>query len=83
MATVDVRDVRADIAPEPTPQVEPGGSGLRSIFFELRRVVWPTRQELIRMTTIVIGTVVVIATFIGVADVLLNKVTIPIYGGNG
>jgi preprotein translocase subunit SecE len=80
MAT-DIRDMRADIVPEPSGTVEQGvGTGLRSIFFELRRVVWPTRQELIRMTTIVIGTVIMIATFIGVVDVLLNKVTIPIYG---
>jgi preprotein translocase subunit SecE len=79
--TTDISDVRTGLVSEPAPSVEQGvGTGLRSIFFELRRVVWPTRQELIRMTTIVIGTVIMIATYIGIVDVLLNKVTIPIYG---
>jgi len=85
MASVDVSEVRADIGPEripsaPEPSVEPGGGGFRAIFYELRRVVWPTRRELIRYTEIVLGTVVMIAAFIGIVDVLLNKVTIPIYG---
>ena len=47
---------------------------------ELRRVVWPTRQELFRMTGVVVFTVVVIALFIGAADALLDLGAKQFYG---
>ena len=41
---------------------------LREVLDELRKVVWPTPGELWRYTMVVVVTVVVIATFIGVVD---------------
>jgi preprotein translocase subunit SecE len=41
---------------------------LREVLDELRKVVWPTPGELLRYTMVVVVTVVVIATFIGVVD---------------
>ena len=35
---------------------------------ELKRVNWPTREETIRLTTVVIGLSVFIAVFLGVFD---------------
>ena len=58
------------------------GTGLRATWYELRRVVWPTRQELFRMTGIVVGTVVVISLFIAGIDALLFKVTGLLYGSS-
>jgi preprotein translocase subunit SecE len=41
---------------------------LREVLDELRKVVWPTPGELWRYTMVVVVTVVVIASFIGVVD---------------
>ena len=57
----------------------PGGSGrsgplgyLRGVWEELKKVVWPARDELARMTGIVIATVVIFAALVGGADYLLS-----------
>ena len=41
---------------------------------ELRHVNWPTRQEAVRLTTIVIGMSVGIAVFLGFFDYLFTNV---------
>ncbi|MFN2464136.1 MAG: preprotein translocase subunit SecE [Candidatus Dormibacteria bacterium] len=56
------------------------GTGVRSIFVELSRVVWPTREELFRMTAVVVGFLIVIAALIGVIDVIFDKAGKSIYG---
>ena len=35
---------------------------------ELRKVAWPTREQAVRLTLIVLGSIVVTATFFGVLD---------------
>ena len=40
---------------------------------ELRKVVWPTREEAINLTAIVVGTIFVMSAFFGVVDYLLNS----------
>ena len=44
----------------------------QGVWEELRKVVWPTRDELLRMTGIVIATVVIFGILIGGADYLLS-----------
>jgi preprotein translocase subunit SecE len=46
---------------------------LRETFEELRKVVWPTPQELYRYTLIVVFTVLVMAAFIGAVDYGLQQ----------
>ena len=46
----------------------------RETFDELRKVVWPTPQELYRYTLVVVVTVAVIAGFIGIVDAALAEV---------
>jgi preprotein translocase subunit SecE len=46
---------------------------LREVYEELRKVVWPTPAELYRYTLVVIFTVVVLGTFIGGVDFLLEQ----------
>lgn len=46
---------------------------LREVYEELRKVVWPTPAELYRYTLVVIFTVVILGTFIGGADFLLEQ----------
>jgi len=58
--------------PEPQPGVL---RFLRETYDELRKVVWPTPQELYRFTLVVIVTVVVIAAFIGAVDAGLQALT--------
>jgi preprotein translocase subunit SecE len=45
---------------------------LRGVWEELKKVVWPARDELMRMTGIVIATVIIFAALVGGADYLLS-----------
>ncbi len=58
------------------------GTGIRAIFVELGRVVWPSREELFRMTSVVVGFLVVIAGFIAIVDLGLSKATNFLYGSS-
>jgi len=42
---------------------------------ELRKVVWPTRQEAIRMTWVVIVVVLILSLLLGGFDFLIQKLT--------
>ena len=44
----------------------------RGVWEELKKVSWPTRDELLRMTGIVVATVILFAAVIGGADYLLS-----------
>jgi len=70
-APVGSRAARPPIA---TPG--PGRTSLveyfRGVWDELKKVVWPTREELWRMTGIVMATVIIFAAVIGGADYLLS-----------
>ena len=61
------------------PGSGPGGSGrsgplgyLRGVWEELKKVVWPARDELLRMTGIVIATVIIFAALVGGTDYILS-----------
>jgi preprotein translocase subunit SecE len=55
---------------------------LRETLDELRKVVWPTPQELYRYTLVVVVTVTVIALFIAAVDLALGQlVSRFIYSG--
>lgn len=46
---------------------------LRETRAELRKVVWPTREEAINLTAIVVGTIVVMSAFFGVVDYIFTQ----------
>src|SRR5262245_14277130 len=46
---------------------------LRETQDELKKVVWPTRQEVIRLTVVVIAISVVIGLYIGGLDLVFSK----------
>ena len=50
-------------------------SFFRDTFEELRKVVWPTLPELYRYTVVVVVTVIVISSFIGLVDLGLGAFT--------
>jgi preprotein translocase subunit SecE len=46
---------------------------LREAREELKKVVWPTRREIVKMTTIVIGVTVVVGFYLGGLDTLFSR----------
>jgi preprotein translocase subunit SecE len=46
----------------------------QEVVAEFRKVTWPTRQELVNSTAVVIVVTVVIAFFLGGVDIVLTKV---------
>jgi preprotein translocase subunit SecE len=46
----------------------------QEVLAEFRKVTWPSRQELINSTTIVIVVTLVLAFFLGGVDIALSKV---------
>jgi preprotein translocase subunit SecE len=47
---------------------------VQDVLVEFRKVTWPSRQELINSTTVVIAVTVVLAFFLGAVDIGLTKV---------
>jgi len=45
---------------------------LRDVRFEMRKVSWPNRQELITYTIVVLVTMVIVAAFTGIVDVIVS-----------
>lgn len=48
---------------------------LNEVKLELSKVVWPTRQDVVKLTAIVIAVSVVVGFFIGGVDYILTKIT--------
>ncbi len=44
----------------------------KEAFQELKRVNWPTRQETVKLTAIVIGASLLMAAFLGVLDFIFS-----------
>ena len=53
---------------------------LRQVVAELRKVVWPTRKELITYTTVVIVFVLIVAAIVAVLDYAFGKGVLAIFG---
>lgn len=58
----------------PTVQQKGGiGKFFREVRAELKKVVWPTRRELINYTIIVFVTVILVSLLIGVVDAIFTQ----------
>ncbi|MSW80338.1 MAG: preprotein translocase subunit SecE [Actinobacteria bacterium] len=53
---------------------------IRQIIVELRKVIWPTRKELIAYTIVVIVFVSIIASIIAGFDYVFTKVVLFVFG---
>ncbi|WP_408955492.1 preprotein translocase subunit SecE [Natroniella sp. ANB-PHB2] len=51
---------------------------LREVKAELRKVNWPSKQEMVSYTMVVIVTVLLISVFIGGVDLLFSSLIRPI-----
>jgi preprotein translocase subunit SecE len=47
---------------------------VREVLAEFRKVAWPSRQELINSTVVVITVTVVVSLFLGAVDVVLARI---------
>ncbi len=53
---------------------------LREVVSELRKVIWPTRQQLITYTTVVLVFLVIMTTIIATLDFGLGKAVLWVFG---
>ena len=53
---------------------------IREIVSEMRKVIWPTRQEMITYTTVVVIFVVVVVTFVAFLDIGFAKLVLWMFG---
>ena len=56
---------------------------LKEVNAELRKVTWPTKDELIGSTIVTVVVSLVVAIFIGIVDRILTSVVRVIFGGGG
>lgn len=54
---------------------------IREVVAELRKVIWPTRTELLTYTTVVVVFVVIMLTIVGTADYGFAKLVLWVFGG--
>lgn len=47
---------------------------LKEAIAELKKVIWPTRQDLKNSTVVVISTIIIASIFIGLIDIFFTKV---------
>jgi preprotein translocase subunit SecE len=58
------------------------GGFFREVVSELRKVIWPTRKELLTYTTIVIVFVTIMTAIVGFLDLGFGKAVLWAFGGN-
>lgn len=46
---------------------------------ELKKTTWPTREVLMKSTTVVLALVLATAIFVGIADTVLSRITTPLF----
>lgn len=72
---------RSDAAREKRPNVFARiALFIRQVFAELRKVITPTRQELLKYTAVVLGFVIVMMALVYGLDVLFVWVTTMVFG---
>ena len=52
----------------------------RQVIAELRKVIWPTRKELVTYTTVVIAFVIVVIIYVTILDFGFSKAILGIFG---
>jgi preprotein translocase subunit SecE len=54
---------------------------VQEVLAEFRKVTWPSRQELVNSTVVVIVVTVVLAFFLGAVDIVLARLVEWVLGG--
>ncbi len=81
---------KSAVEPFESRKVKPGEKGpglfgrftrfVREVVAELRKVIWPTRKELLTYTSVVIVFVVIMLSIVGLLDLGFAKVLLLIFG---
>ena len=83
MAT-QIRDTAAEKPARPGRPAKPDRTTpalfLRQVIAELRKVIWPTRKELVTYTTVAIVFILVMVGIITGLDYLFTKLVFEIFG---
>jgi preprotein translocase subunit SecE len=74
-----VRTPRTPPAPKPKEERTTFRQFLREVRGELRKVVWPSRDEVRRYSIIVLITVVLFTTFVALLDYFFGSATLWLY----
>ena len=56
------------------------GTFYKQVIAELRKVIWPTRKELVTYTTVVVVFVLIITAIVAVFDLAFGKGVLAIFG---
>lgn len=64
-----------DIAKPAIPKIASPVQFIREVIAELKKVTWPTREETIKLTAVVIVLSVLVGAFIGALDISFLKIT--------
>lgn len=68
-----------DVAKPSLPNITSPVQFVREVITELKKVTWPTRAEVIKLTLVVIVLSVVVGTFIGILDITFLKITTVLF----
>lgn len=58
-----------------TGQVSPLKHFLREVMAELKKTNWPTRNELVKYTVVVVMTIVIVAVYLYLADLVIGQIS--------
>ena len=64
-----------DSAPAVKPPTRGVGQFFREVLVELRKTTWPTPKEAWRLTSVVLGVILIVAVYIGTIDFVLSTLT--------
>jgi preprotein translocase subunit SecE len=56
------------------------GTFYKQVVAELRKVIWPTRKELVTYTTVVVVFVLIITAIVAVFDLAFGKAVLAVFG---
>ena len=56
---------------------------LKGVREELKKAIWPTRDELIKLTQVVVAIIAIVAVYCGAIDYVLALITDRIFGRIG
>jgi preprotein translocase subunit SecE len=81
-----VSETHAEGATRPRGEGSPRGLGrlavfLRQVVAELKKVVRPTRTELVTYTSVVLVFVLAVMAFVGALDLVFGRLVLWVFGG--
>jgi preprotein translocase subunit SecE len=77
---IEKKDRSPDVARKSVRSENPVIRYFQETAIELRKVTWPTREQILRLTLIVLGAIVVFSLFFGGFDLLFQRLAALLLG---